>query len=46
MELIRADRLDYELDRLAEQYQGNLDALLVVDAVRCWLMEETVENAE
>lgn len=43
--VIRAERLSDELDRLSEQYQGNRDALLVVDAVRCWLMEETVLDA-
>lgn len=43
---IRAGRLDDELDRLSEQYQGNPDALQVVDAVRCWLAEETVLDAD
>lgn len=46
LETIKASRLHDELDRLSEQYAGNLDALQVVDAVRMWLMEETVSPAD
>lgn len=44
--VIKADSLAHELDCLAEKYQGNHDALLLVDALRCWLAEETVFDAD
>lgn len=44
--LIVASRLHDELDRLAERFAGKQDALEVVDAVRFWLMEEQVLDAD
>lgn len=43
---ISANKLHDELDRLSEQFAGNPDALEVVDAVRCWLMEEQVPGID
>lgn len=45
-DLIIASKLHDELDRLAEQFSGNQDALEVVDAMRLWLMEEQVPGID
>lgn len=41
---VRVDLLFAELDRLCGQYSCEPIALEVLDAVRYWAVEETVEN--
>lgn len=38
------DRLMDELDRLCERYADEPEALEALDAVRCWAIEESVED--
>nr|CRY96857.1 hypothetical protein [uncultured prokaryote] len=42
---VRADWLFAELDRLCERYAGEPVAVEALDAVRYWVIEETVEKA-